>query len=74
MALCCVFMTISHEKPGRLGSCCALLGRLQISMKCHVANSSQAAALVAAIILGDASLLGAALGTPQELKILDLVV
>lgn len=41
----------------------AVVWRLQISMKSHVANSSQAAALVTAIILGNAPLLGSALGT-----------
>lgn len=35
----------------------------EISMKAHVANSSQAAALVSAILLGDAPLLGSALAS-----------
>jgi len=43
---------------------CASPVWLQISMKCHVANSSQAAALVTAIILGDAPLLGSPLVRP----------
>ena len=39
---------------------------MQISMKMHIANCSQASALVTAILQGDASLLGAALCKPHK--------
>ena len=43
---------------------------VQVSMKQHIANSSQAAALVAAILTGNAKLLGAALGERDNFHLL----